>query len=86
MHRNHRNSTISTPQIIGNSTKQVNKVKPNVTRNANETITSPGYANSRYDCHCHFIEFFYFLFIAKSVSIFFLTKTLRIDVIKEILS
>lgn len=33
---------------MGNSTKQVNKVKPNVNRNANENVASPGYNSSRY--------------------------------------
>lgn len=42
---NHRNSTIPTANMV-NSTKQVNKVKPNVNRNANENLVSPGY-NSR---------------------------------------
>ncbi|GLV41050.1 slowpoke [Carabus blaptoides fortunei] len=45
IHRNHRNSTTPVSQI-GNSTKQVNKVKPNVNRTATENIVSPGY-NSR---------------------------------------
>lgn len=47
MHRNHRNSTVPTPQI-GNSTKQVNKVKPNVNRAPSDNVVSPGY-NSRYN-------------------------------------
>lgn len=42
MHRNHRNSTAAAPQI-GNSTKQVNKVKPNVNRSATDNVLSPGY-------------------------------------------
>nr|CAH7726987.1 unnamed protein product [Callosobruchus chinensis] len=44
-HRNHRNSSIPTANMV-NSTKQVNKVKPNVNRTSTETVVSPGY-NSR---------------------------------------
>ncbi|VEN41189.1 unnamed protein product [Callosobruchus maculatus] len=43
--RNHRNSSIPTANMV-NSTKQVNKVKPNVNRTSTETVVSPGY-NSR---------------------------------------
>ncbi|XP_050515809.1 calcium-activated potassium channel slowpoke isoform X3 [Diabrotica virgifera virgifera] len=43
--QNHRNSTIPMANMV-NSTKQVNKVKPNITRNAGENMTSPDY-NSR---------------------------------------
>ncbi|XP_074041110.1 calcium-activated potassium channel slo [Leptinotarsa decemlineata] len=41
----HRNSTIPTANMV-NSTKQVNKVKPNITRNATDNVVSPGF-NSR---------------------------------------
>ncbi|XP_049821288.1 calcium-activated potassium channel slowpoke-like isoform X4 [Aethina tumida] len=44
-HRNHRNSTVPTANMV-NSTKQVNKVKPNITRSATDNMVSPGY-NSR---------------------------------------
>ncbi|XP_050305673.1 calcium-activated potassium channel slowpoke [Anthonomus grandis grandis] len=43
--QNHRNSTLPSVNMV-NSTKQVNKVKPNITRNATENLVSPGY-NSR---------------------------------------
>ncbi|KAH0999213.1 hypothetical protein HUJ04_005298, partial [Dendroctonus ponderosae] len=38
--QNHRNSTVPTMNMI-NSTKQVNKVKPNITRNATDSLVSP---------------------------------------------
>ncbi|KAG5873868.1 Calcium-activated potassium channel slowpoke [Gonioctena quinquepunctata] len=38
----HRNSTIPTANMV-NSTKQVNKVKPNITRNATDNVVSPGF-------------------------------------------
>ncbi|XP_076251009.1 calcium-activated potassium channel slo isoform X7 [Rhynchophorus ferrugineus] len=43
--QNHRNSTIPAMNMV-NSTKQVNKVKPNITRNTTENLMSPNY-NSR---------------------------------------
>lgn len=43
--QNHRNSTVPTANMV-NSTKQVNKVKPNITRTTTDTVVSPGY-NSR---------------------------------------
>lgn len=43
--QNHRNSTAPIANMI-NSTKQVNKVKPNITRPTPENVVSPGY-NSR---------------------------------------
>ncbi|KAH0999127.1 hypothetical protein HUJ04_005304, partial [Dendroctonus ponderosae] len=43
--QNHRNSTVPTMNMV-NSTKQVNKVKPNITRNATDSLVSPTY-NSR---------------------------------------
>ncbi|XP_057652913.1 calcium-activated potassium channel slowpoke [Diorhabda carinulata] len=42
---NHRNSTIAMTNMV-NVTKQVNKVKPNITRSATDNVTSPDY-NSR---------------------------------------
>ncbi|KAL1506404.1 hypothetical protein ABEB36_005774 [Hypothenemus hampei] len=44
-HRNHRNSTVANINMV-NSTKQVNKVKPNINRNATDNLTSPNF-NSR---------------------------------------
>ncbi|CAG9768742.1 unnamed protein product [Ceutorhynchus assimilis] len=45
--QNHRNSTLPNVNVnMVNSTKQVNKVKPNITRNATENLVSPTY-NSR---------------------------------------
>ncbi|KAK9884602.1 hypothetical protein WA026_007442 [Henosepilachna vigintioctopunctata] len=43
--QNHRNSTMITSNMV-NSTKPLNKVKPNVTRTTTENVVSPGY-NSR---------------------------------------
>jgi len=43
--QNHRNSTVPQMNMV-NSTKQVNKVKPNITRNATDNLISPTY-NSR---------------------------------------
>ncbi|XP_066150084.1 calcium-activated potassium channel slowpoke isoform X2 [Euwallacea fornicatus] len=43
--QNHRNSTVPTMNMV-NSTKQVNKVKPNITRNATDNLVSPSF-NSR---------------------------------------
>ncbi|XP_026467624.1 calcium-activated potassium channel slowpoke-like [Ctenocephalides felis] len=45
INRNHRGSSIPGSTQVGNATKQVNKVKPNVTRS--DGLLSPGYNNNR---------------------------------------
>ncbi|XP_077290063.1 calcium-activated potassium channel slo [Arctopsyche grandis] len=47
INRNHRNASITPAanQLINSTTKQVNKVKPNVNRAPADTVTSPGYNN-----------------------------------------
>lgn len=47
INRNHRNASITptSNQLMNSTTKQVNKVKPNVNRAPADSITSPGYNN-----------------------------------------
>ncbi|KAF2899402.1 hypothetical protein ILUMI_06771, partial [Ignelater luminosus] len=44
--QNHKNNALPTSNMVNSTTKQVNKVKPNVNRNNTENLVSPGF-NSR---------------------------------------